>query len=1106
MRKKNILILIVLILAVMSIIYSFTLSKRNSSTVTTVNIVDTSFKIGTFSPGYNSMVEGLIYDPYNWYYTITKLKDFGLNSSIFYLDTSRFGSIFDGGLYDSVLKYQGYVNRFMEFINDSGVTGNFERGTIMKLCGSQRSTYEAEDNTIYGFYNNVSPVTGHTFTNDPYGVSGRCARVLPSEGQSADNPGYLVSGLIENAEQSDTWYPIGVGGEDDSLWYVKPRMRIDSADAITYQNTSIARVDIVGFWGNVIKSIDIKGENFLNNGNYNSKYIEDYYFPGDYPLTISGNTDTNHLNHAARTDFDSSFNFKSCKVDYRIYWYGVCNLWVDYVRVEDRWAYKLFTPGTFLNPNLYVKKVYEEASAFAVNSKYFHYDEIRKNNLPSIKFVQHIIDSATGGTVKIVPIASSINNELKNKYTNFSLFLDSINPPYLLTDCYPFSFMGEYINVPDRNPYQTWLPPNVTVNKTNLQFLKSNYSTYTNRIQYDRFGDKTSNWDATKSLKHLSLVGHLNRNTVDAKEKGKEHIVAIQAHSYMTEEQNGTCIGINLREPTVEEIRAEVNLSLCYGVKGVYYFMFGGDDPQPPSSANGSGGYACRYLNQGIRKEIGLVYKHPDSTFVVPVRSNYYGQNKFAAIKDINLKINTLGPLLKKLNWQDAFSVHHDGANHNYINDIRSIYRDPAKQFVYTPECLNCDEVKFWEMGFFEKGTGIIGEDYSKYFMMVNRRTTPDISQDGDVRGLYMKFNSSELPDFANWKITDVYTGETYATFDKNSNTTYFFAGEYQPGEGKLLKLAPVMQEGGNLVCNESVNEISFTNENTVLGNGYNITIGGNCDISFKSTGGINMDGGVFTCGNRYITQPVNLHGANCVWNGLLLSNCSSAIIRNTTIQNIYSGGEAFNHAVDIIGCNNIILQGNNFISTNHANFVNVALLENYNTVTSITENTINCGQGGQGISVCSFAGTQTQVYILDNTINSNDGGSGGIYLNSISGGVISNNSINNFAYGITLSFSSVDIYGNTINCSLSNSNPIYSNALSNANLSSVQSLSGTIYTGGSNNISNSNGNNISTENSIFYLDRGHNIFNIPNVNYYHLVGWFPLGDNCSGDGQIPGR
>jgi len=51
---------------------------------------------------------------------------------------------------------------------------------------------------------------------------------------------------------------------------------------------------------------------------------------------------------------------------------------------------------------------------------------------------------------------------------------------------------------------------------------------------------------------------------------------------------------------------------------------------------------------------------------------NCYGQNKWQYVSEMNAKINSWLPVLENANWDDGFSVHQEGANHYYINNIKS--------------------------------------------------------------------------------------------------------------------------------------------------------------------------------------------------------------------------------------------------------------------------------------------------------------------------------------------------------------------------------------------------------------------------------------------------
>lgn len=217
--------------------------------------------------------------------------------------------IYDGGLYNPLSGYRSSVNNFINYMNDKSLVGIYERGTISKLCLAQRSTYQVEDNEYYGFLNNVSPTTGSGFSNDLYGASGRYCQT------GTHSAGYIVSGLIENAEQSDNWKYAGAGAIDDSTWFIKPRMRIDSADAINHSNDTICKIEVYSFNESKVKTILITGFNFLPiSGNYKGTYLEEF---NNVDLSIPG--DTNNLNKGAHTTNDETgFNFDDCKVDYRI--------------------------------------------------------------------------------------------------------------------------------------------------------------------------------------------------------------------------------------------------------------------------------------------------------------------------------------------------------------------------------------------------------------------------------------------------------------------------------------------------------------------------------------------------------------------------------------------------------------------------------------------------------------------------------------------------------------------------------------------------------------------------------------------------------------------
>ena len=159
------------------------------------------------------------------------------------------------------------------------------------------------------------------------------------------NPGGLALWQVkENGFQSFSGVPYDPmnqtpfpgGGGAINNYYVKPRMRIDSSVAFgTTQN--VCKVIIIAYNGDTVRSVIITTEDFKY-ADYNGRYIEDYRIHGDL-LTVSADTITGI--NKGRPSYDPAY-LDSCKVDYQIYWYGTVSFWIDYVKVMDESANRLF--------------------------------------------------------------------------------------------------------------------------------------------------------------------------------------------------------------------------------------------------------------------------------------------------------------------------------------------------------------------------------------------------------------------------------------------------------------------------------------------------------------------------------------------------------------------------------------------------------------------------------------------------------------------------------------------------------------------------------------------------------------------------------------------
>jgi hypothetical protein len=151
-----------------------------------------------------------------------------------------------------------------------------------------------------------------------------------------------------NAWQSDNYHD----------WLIKPRIRIDSNVAHNSGNTNVCRIVVLNQNRDTIKSAIIKAVHFINpqTGLYNGQYLEEYYFgQNDSNLTVHGDwaAGTNPWcwlwdargTRTLQQEETESFNH----ADIQVYWYGNCNMWIDYVRVDNDIADELFNPN---NPGL----------------------------------------------------------------------------------------------------------------------------------------------------------------------------------------------------------------------------------------------------------------------------------------------------------------------------------------------------------------------------------------------------------------------------------------------------------------------------------------------------------------------------------------------------------------------------------------------------------------------------------------------------------------------------------------------------------------------------------------------------------------------------------
>ena len=1033
-------------------------------------------------------------------------KRYGLNST----SNQRW----TGGFYDSLYSFpvnlppgivipdtgsmlrQGYKTSLDYMLNswlDSSNSAHsiyFRSAKIDRPAYGQRSDYQTEHNPIqlangsikpgYGYLHGISSYYGETWQG--VHVQGRNAVV----GQH--QPQYIVDSLFENGEQTNVISELaGIYSDRKKigskyLWYVKPRMRIPVgiANNPAWADSLVARIEVYNYMGRKIDTMLIRVRNFFNTENgteYNGAYLENYFnINQSYPLSFLADSLCNGIdtNNVYYIDPDSS------KVDYRVYWYGKVDVWLDYVRLDDEWAHFLFTDP---NDSLPIRinrwqfgwKIRDEVTQFANEGAFgvFYIDETYYNHIPCLvevlRMIKHynpdcgisIMNIPSGETgLKNIPSPEQIYAEITAK----GLLTD-----FVASDIYPF-----FDDVP--------LPPNIIRPDTNVYHGTVLYNNAPNSQLYNQYLNDTIYEKKQRPFyqKLANVVKSSTTNTV--------FTMAIQSHNvesnFRLTEPCGT-IPWNFerkRETTNEEISFQAYFAMCYGAKQIHHFT------QMTGYYSDNCGH--NYYDWGFMN--GYYNGRPCNC--LPRLTNYYGQQKWNYIAKLDSNLLKIGRYMydeNKLKYDNTITINK-GESYSYISSLKSYF----SPFGELPQ--NEDVKKYWEIGFFNKDL----EPYSKHFLLLNKRCVPDTPVGfGDFRRAKIYFNTTALSGFNNWVLINPITNEKIIFNKNNISNGVNVPGEFQPGEGKIYKLAPVMQEGGTLVVDEIVNGVNISCKDTVLSNGKDITIEGHTAvIRFADSATIIMNGAKFYSGDDPASssstgQKNNFKGLNGHnWNGLRI-NYSEVRMYDCKFENIAS--PTVNFAIKMLSCPIVDIRNNQFIlDTDTAgailssyitdeDFPFSGLYINYNSFTMNNSRT-------NAVQVQGFSDIILPVYIQHNSMTSN-GYATGIMLSNITGGVIAYNRITGFSKGMNLMSTSADLYHNYVSNTSTQSIGILTTSGSILNMNN----SGDYLTSGSDTIINTSGysKNLDASGTIIYLSNGHNVFDLQAsapIQTYHYFGYLP--------------
>ncbi|HRE40955.1 MAG TPA: T9SS type A sorting domain-containing protein [Ignavibacteria bacterium] len=1009
----------------------------------------------------------------------------------------------------SISAYKDFINGKILSNDSNGLKTIMDRPKVQYLAFGQSSEYQMEyistrsEFWFYGYKEHSSNPNIIDF-NDNGTMVKKCTR-NPNVPDNS-NADTLTKKLEGNREQANTSWPVGYIGDTEYDWYIMPKIRIDTSYANNPANFEKKVCDvIVSNWNGdeVIQTLKVKHFKSEISSIYNGEYLEIYYDYVSDPI--------NNLKIDAGTWFNPDTldpyggTYDSCKIDFRIFWYDNCDMWVDYIKVQNEPAYQLLTVQRPLELNMIKDEVEQIANLHPDKIFDFYIEEFEFNHTPSIAKVNDLIQTHSGNQFSLMVnynpslFKAFIPESWKYWFTAQDVkkyLIERANLKKVLTMSYDLTGWdgSEWDGVP-LCYYPNTLP--------NIDPSQSGYNVNTGFLGFKTSPESYDVWlqnHIDNNILDFQLMKNLKLSNELSRISNIPFYFLHQSHLIFQPSVNNQ--GHKLKEPTNEEVELMANMAIGFGAKGIFYFAYMGYGDISDSTH-----YTRGLLDPGLN---------------VKRKTNVYGQPKWDKYVEINAKYKKWGSHLvsftdyNKINSYNfrLYSEKTQLLNNTFLNDLISY--NPLPSDFNTPD-INTPENP--ENSYFQVSLFNNDNPFDNYLMIQNRRCSPYYphnSENGGRRSVRIKIdqNSNEFSGFNNWKIIDLETENTVATFDKNIVNSIDF-GWYLPGEGKLYKIAPVMQEGGTLVTNEVVDGLSIVCKGEVLNGGYDITLNPGTNIIFNNNAGFTINGGSFISGafpEDHNAAPVNINGADNnenQWGGFDFENCELVHITKTNMSKVKQENTYATYMVSAVDCPNVIIKNCNFTiedqrescgaiqihfldSPQEMPYPSILIHSNYFNLSS-AENVISV----PAVSIMNYGYSQTPAYISWNRFEGNNS-TIAISLSNVTGGVINKNTINGFPNAINLLATHIDLFKNNLsfNTETSNSNLSLSSG-SLVNLSTInQSLLGGF------NLFNNNGDNISTDNSYTALDEGYNYFYTHNSSVFHITGSFNDDYNVSRDVQ----
>jgi len=433
--------------------------------------------------------------------------------------------------------------------------------------------------------------------------------------RNVDNPGYSYTDLRyrwQDSEVDNKYTRIGEeirfhrdpnsGTWPDNFLYITFRVKLDNFQPGLTTTDNLLRFDTIGYRGNdsdsdsstVCHNGDTNWHSFYTYGDYQAGGSQTGYF--DITIQVS----YQNLNNAGLLSVvEQGFQFVLVNLNPRLYWYGNCNLSLDYITFEDELHREWRTNMTLFHNRIHNRL--QNMSGDGIVKFAYGFDEPLQGQFKPVWEMQE------------------------------SIALDNSDPQFLTNN---FDFRFHHYHVADNTKYYDHL-------EAYRQLARPNY------VMPDVYPiTPWTIWDINQGINSVQegldrklLNQYRESKTFSMAETGRKFIPVVQAFgSWTREDENNHWKSWAL--PPANMQKCLKLLPLCYGADGIMDFNLINYQVKNESE---SPEFFGQYGAIIARRLIGGDYNSP---IINPIT--------YSAIQQANVKINVYGELTQGMQWQDA--------------------------------------------------------------------------------------------------------------------------------------------------------------------------------------------------------------------------------------------------------------------------------------------------------------------------------------------------------------------------------------------------------------------------------------------------------------------